>query len=72
MTDEKQQATILLAILEKNRADNAADVPPDLLTEIAEIQQQNQFDDDRKKTLKAMREIVEQYAKSITLKESAK
>lgn len=72
MTDENHQAIILLEILEKNRVKDAADVSPDLLAEIAELQQQNQFDDDRKKVIKAMRKIVEQYAKGIALKENSK
>ncbi len=72
MTDENQQAIILLEILEKNRVKDAADVPPALLAEIAELQQQSQFDDDRKKVIKAMREIVEQYAKGIALKGNSK
>lgn len=72
VTDENQQAIVLLEILEKNRVKDAADVPPDLLAEVAELQQQSQFDDDRKKVIKAMREIVEQYAKGIALKESSK
>lgn len=72
MTDENQQAIILLEILEKNRVKDAADVPPALLAEVAELQQQSQFDDDRKKVIKAMRAIVEQYAKGIALKENSK
>jgi predicted transcriptional regulator len=72
VSDENQQATILLEILEKNRARDTVDVPPELLAEIAELQQQNQFDEDRKKVVKAMREIVEQYAKGIALKENSK
>jgi predicted transcriptional regulator len=72
MTDENQQAIILLEILEKNRVKDAAGVPPALLVEIAELQQQSQFDDDRKKVIKTMREIVEQYAKGIALKENSK
>lgn len=72
MTDENQQAIILLEILEKNRVKDAADVPPALLAEIAELQQQSQFDDDRKRVIKDMREIVEQYAKGIALKGNSK
>lgn len=72
VTDENQQAIILLEILEKNRVKDAADVPPALLAEIAELQQQSQFDDDRKKVIKDMREIVEQYAKGIALKGNSK
>lgn len=72
VTDENQQAIILLEILEKNRVKDAADVPPALLAEVAELQQQSQFDDDRKKVIKAMREIVEQHAKGIALKENSK
>jgi predicted transcriptional regulator len=72
VTDENQQAIILLEILEKNRVKDAADVPPALLAEVAELQQQSQFDDDRKKVIKAMREIVEQYTKGIALKENSK
>lgn len=72
VTDENQQAIILLEILEKNRAKKAADVPPALLAEVAELQQQSQFDDDRKKVIRTIREIVEQYAKGIALKENSK
>ena len=72
VTDENQQAIILLEILEKNRVKDAADIPPTLLAEVAELQQQSQFDDDRKKVIKAIREIVEQYAKGIALKENSK
>jgi hypothetical protein len=72
VTDENQQAIILLEILEKNRVKDAGDVPPALLAEVAELQQQSQFDDDRKKVIKAMREIVEQYARGIALKGTSK
>jgi hypothetical protein len=70
MTEGDQQEARLLEILEKNRTSNAADVPVDLLGEIAAIQQQNQFDDDRKQVRKEMRAIVEYYAKSQALKET--
>lgn len=72
MTDENRQAVILLEILEKNRVKDAVNVPSALLAEVAEIQQQSQFDDDRRKVIKAMREMVEQYAKGIGLKENSK
>jgi hypothetical protein len=71
VTAEGDQAETLLRILEKNRADHCSSVPADLLADIAELQQQNQFDDDRRKTQKAIREIVEQYAKQIALKEGS-
>lgn len=72
MTEGDQQEARLLEILEKNRVSDAADIPTDLLGEIAAIQQQNQFDDDRKQVRKEMRAIVEHYAKSQALKETTK
>lgn len=72
MTEGDQQEARLLEILEKNRVSEAAYVPADLLVEIAALQQQNQFDDDRKQVRKEMREIVDHFAKSQALKESAR
>lgn len=70
MGDETDSAARLLAILKRNREKLEAELPPALLSEIAELQQQNQFDDDRGKTRKAMREVVEHHARQVALEES--
>lgn len=69
VTDKADPAARLLAILERNREKLESEIPADLLGEIAEIQQQSQFDDDRGKTRKEIRKLVEQYAKQMALKE---
>ena len=48
----------LTQILERNRARTAPDLPSDLLAEMAEIEEQNQFDDDRRDARQALREAV--------------
>jgi len=59
-------------ILERNRQKLAAELPPDLLMEIAEIEEQNQFDDDRKKARQNLRDAVGHAARSLRLDEVAK
>lgn len=58
-------ATRFLGILEKNRKKVAPGLPSDLLAEIAQIEEENQFDDDRKKARQNLRESVEHAARSI-------
>lgn len=60
-----------LTILEGNRSAEAPEVPARLVEEIADIQDQNQFDDDRSSPRKAIRTLVEQHARAIDLKESS-
>lgn len=66
---DADQAQRLKQILLRNREKMGADLPEDLLLEIAEIQEQNQFDDDRSKTQKAIREAVVAAGKSLRLDE---
>ena len=68
--DESDLAANLLGILERHRGDDAPDVPADLLAAVADIEQQNQFDDDRRKAQKAIREIVGHHAQGLALKEA--
>lgn len=70
VVDETDPGVRLMTILKRNREKLEASLPPALLSEIAELQQQNQFDDDRGKTRKAMREVVEHHAKQVALQES--
>jgi hypothetical protein len=69
-SEKTDPAARLLSILEHNREKLESEVPADLLSEIAAIQQQSQFDDARNSTRKEIRKLVEQYAKRMALKES--
>lgn len=60
-----------LAILEGNRSSDAPEVPKRLIEEIADIQEQNQYDDDRSSPRKALRTLVEQHARAMALKGSS-
>lgn len=70
LTEEVDPAEKLLRILERNLEILEVDMPDDLLFEIAKLQQQNQFDDDRSKTRKAMRDLIEHHAKQVALQET--
>jgi len=59
----------VMKILEANRQQIHPDVPEDLLAEIAEIQEQYQFDDDRNDPRRAIRSLVDRHARSMALKE---
>jgi hypothetical protein len=67
--DGRDSAIRLLEILERNRQKVAPELPSDLLKEIAEIEEDNQFDDDRKKARQNLREAVSNAARSIRLTE---
>lgn len=69
MTNTRDPAARLTEILERNRRQIAPDLPADLLLEIAEIEEQNQFDDDRKKARQNLREAVSGVARSVRLEE---
>jgi hypothetical protein len=71
MSERRDPAARLREILERNRKKIAPDLPRDLLTEIAEIEEQNQFDDDRKNARQNLREAVGHAAKAIRLGEAA-
>lgn len=58
-----------LVILEANRSSDAPEVPKRLIEEVAEIQEQNQFDDDRSSPRRTIRTLIEQHARAIELKE---
>jgi|GEM_PF-2746930 len=57
-------------ILEENRKRMHPDVPTDMLAEIAAIEEQNQFDDDRAQPRREIRELVDRYARARALEES--
>jgi hypothetical protein len=74
MPDAPDQAARLEQILKRNRdsLDLDAELPEELLLEIAEIEEQNQFDDNRSKAQKAIRDAVEAAGKAIRLGEVSK
>ena len=49
----------LIAVLARHKDDLAPDVPIELLREIAEIEERNQYDDDRRGVLRELRSLVE-------------
>jgi hypothetical protein len=57
-------------ILERNRAEVAPDLPRELLEEMADVEEQNQFDDDRKPTRNALRASVENALRQLNLEEA--
>src|SRR4051812_31039282 len=65
MPSQRDPAARLREILERNRQKIAPDLPRDLLVEIADIEEQNQFDDDRKKARQNVRDAVGYAAKSL-------
>jgi hypothetical protein len=58
MATTRDPATRLLAILERSRTEVAPGLPPHLLAEIAEIEEHNRFDDDRKTARQQIRTAV--------------
>jgi hypothetical protein len=58
MSSARDPSARLSEILERNRADVAPDFPQELLAEIAQIEEQNQFDDDRRPAKQRIREAV--------------
>lgn len=69
MPDAADQAQRLKQILLRNRESLDLELPEDLLLEIAEIEEQNQFDDDRSKAQRAIRETVVAAGKTLRLAE---
>lgn len=67
MPDAADQAHRLKQILLRNRESLDLELPEDLLLEIAEIEEQNQFDDDRSKAQRAIRETVVAAGKTLRL-----
>lgn len=63
------KAARLDQILLRNREALGVEIPEELLLEIAEIEEQNQFDDDRRKAREAIREIVVAAGRQIRLDE---
>lgn len=68
--DPVDPAERVLKILEGNRQQIHRDVPEDLLAEIADIEEQYQFDDNRSEPRRAIRDLVEHYARSLALQET--
>jgi hypothetical protein len=69
MSAGKDPAERLKEILERNRQRVAPDFPAELLDEIADIEEQNQFDDDRKKARQNLRIAIDTAAKTLRLDE---
>lgn len=57
----------LAAILEKNRDAVAPNLPSDLLKDINDIEQANQFDADRNKARREIRRVIAAYANKLSL-----
>jgi hypothetical protein len=49
----------LLKVLNRRRADLAPDVSAELISEIAAIEERNQYDDERRKVLKELRDLFD-------------
>jgi hypothetical protein len=71
MDERSDQAERLKGILLGNREAFGNGLPEDVLIEIAEIEEQNQFDDDRASTQKAIRDLISAAAKSLRLAEAS-
>ncbi len=69
MADAADQAARLEEILVRNRGELEAGLPEELLLEVAEIEEQNQFDDNRSKAQKAIRDAVESAGKALRMGE---
>lgn len=61
----------LWRVLVRNREAIAPDVPNDVLREIAEIEERNQYDDDRRKVLVEVRQVFEQTVREQMLSKKA-
>jgi hypothetical protein len=71
MADEPiAPAERVLEILEENRGQMHPDVPSGLLAEVAAIEERYQFDDDRSEPRRAIRDLVERYARTLALQET--
>lgn len=57
----------LAAILEKNRDAVAPNLPSELLKDINDIEQANQFDADRNKARREIRRVIAAYANKLSL-----
>lgn len=68
-SDQADPAARTLKVLEATRQAEHPGLPAALLAEIATIEEQNQFDDDRSKARRAIRDLIDQYARSAALTE---
>ncbi len=69
VADIPENTARLEQILLRNRETLGVEVPEGLLLEIAEIEEQNQFDDDRRKARDSIRAVVTSTGKEIRLAE---
>jgi hypothetical protein len=65
MATTRDPATRLLAILERSRGTVAPELPPQLLAVIAEIEEHNRFDEDRKSARQQIRAAVSDAANAV-------
>ncbi len=49
----------LMNVLNRRREELAPDVPADLISQIAAVEERNQYDDDRRKVLTELRELFD-------------
>lgn len=65
--DEIDQAAQLREVLRRNNEKQGFLLPPAVLDEIAEVERQNQFDDDRRLTQRAISDVVTAAATAMRL-----